>query len=932
MSENGKVVLGFEVGTGEAVSVKPGHLIASGITQLSGKTTAEEALISRSGLRAVVFKTKVGETGFSRGTVIAPYFKERCFPAGTMVFSNLSVKAIEQISVGDSVIDADGCFTEVAQTFKDFYDGKLIQIKPHGLPAISMTPNHPLLASERGYKTWKPHEGHYSVGEPKWLLASQLTKKHYLLLPRLKREEPYTIVLIKYLRHGKSGVKIPLQIVVNEDIAWFLGLFLADGSAWAGKSRSFLRFHLDKKDTETQKRVIRILANLGLKARKDEINNCVTVSVGSPLLAKFFRETFCIAPHQKKIPIFIYSLPNQLIKNFLTGWFDGDGCATESKYRFAGITISQQIAYGLMLLGAKIGVPINISLAKAPTSGFRNAKARWMVEIYGDYAIEFGLPYLRNRIRSRKAVKVDQNYLYLPIREIGSIPFSGTVYNFETKAHSYLAPIVSHNSDWQYVSSLLEATLKEKLKFERAWIINVCKNASSLLEVKANIDRKLAEGKLNQLSQNIYTTLQAYFELVLPQLQYAKFSRTLELRSGINIMDLERYSVEIQSLVIRSVLETVLNEFKDTIIVLPEAWKFLPQGRGNPCKYAAESLIRQGATNGNYLWIDSQDMAGVDKTPLKQVSTWILGLQQERNEVEHTLDQIPLPRHLKPKPDEIMTLKKGHFILATPDFTKRVYVQPSWLDAETARKVALGEVDVETIKKPESLVSITIGDSSHPELIDFDDQRFYARISQDLVEIRKDFFAKIDQIQTQVDGQGKAIMDLKAHEPKVNIEEVTSRVLQKVPLFNKQEILDELVKRIPRMTGTVTYEVSPLEKLQKDFQEYAKAEIVSNISNLDEEQKRILRFTEAIGKSTNVTEILEKCLFLNTTSGGTRQRVNEKLASMVASDLIRKDDGGRFYANLKGKIMKLMELHNATSQEIDAVYNHALNGISEGAS
>ncbi|NVM23995.1 MAG: hypothetical protein HWN68_19725 [Desulfobacterales bacterium] len=109
-----------------------------------------------------------------------------------------------------------------------------------------------------------------------------------------------------------------------------------------------------------------------------------------------------------------------------------------------------------------------------------------------------------------------------------------------------IAPYFKERSDWQYVSSLLEATLKEKLKFERAWIINVCKNASSLLEVKANIDKKLAEGKLSQLSRNIYTTLQAYFDLVLPQLQYANFSRTLTLHNGINIMDLERYSEEIQ--------------------------------------------------------------------------------------------------------------------------------------------------------------------------------------------------------------------------------------------------------------------------------------------------------------------------------------------------------------------------------------------------
>ena len=488
-----------------------------------------------------------------------------------------------------------------------------------------------------------------------------------------------------------------------------------------------------------------------------------------------------------------------------------------------------------------------------------------------------------------------------------------------------IPPYFKERSDWQYVSSLLEATLKEKLKFERAWIIKVCKNANSLLEVKANIDKQLAEAKLSQLSRNIYTTLQAYFELVLPQLQYANFSRTLTLHNGINIMDLERFREEIQSLVIRSVLETVLKEFKDTIVVMPEAWKFLPQGRGNPSKRAAEAFIRQGATNGNYLWIDSQDMAGVDKLPLKQVSTWILGLQQERNEVKHTLDQIPLPRKSKPKPEEIMTLKLGHFILVTPEDTRRLYVQPAWLNDETAQKVALGEVDVTSLEKPENLISTPI-ETPQPRTLDYDAQQFYARSSKDMVELRHDFFNKTTELQTILDKQGKALMRLQSKQPKVNVDEIVSLVLQKMPMqqINKEEIVAELAKRIPRMTGTVVYEVPPLEKLQKDFQEWAKTHILENVVGLDEEEKKILKFAESIQKRTNITEIMEKCLFLNPTSGGSRSRVKQKIASMGALELIRKDKGGHIYGNLKAKIAKLLEIHNASPQEIESVYNHIL--------
>ena len=69
-----EILLGFEVGTGNKVSIKPSHYIVTGITQLSGKTTTLEALTIRSGLKAIAFKTKPGEAGFTTGRRIPPYF------------------------------------------------------------------------------------------------------------------------------------------------------------------------------------------------------------------------------------------------------------------------------------------------------------------------------------------------------------------------------------------------------------------------------------------------------------------------------------------------------------------------------------------------------------------------------------------------------------------------------------------------------------------------------------------------------------------------------------------------------------------------------------------------------------------------------------------------------------------------------------------
>src|SRR3990172_13075401 len=69
--------LGYEMETSKEVGINPSHLIVTGITQLSGKTTTLEALIKRSKLKAIVFKTKIGEKSFTEGTEIPPFFRDR---------------------------------------------------------------------------------------------------------------------------------------------------------------------------------------------------------------------------------------------------------------------------------------------------------------------------------------------------------------------------------------------------------------------------------------------------------------------------------------------------------------------------------------------------------------------------------------------------------------------------------------------------------------------------------------------------------------------------------------------------------------------------------------------------------------------------------------------------------------------------------------
>jgi polyhydroxyalkanoate synthesis regulator phasin len=253
-----------------------------------------------------------------------------------------------------------------------------------------------------------------------------------------------------------------------------------------------------------------------------------------------------------------------------------------------------------------------------------------------------------------------------------------------------IAPFFEERADWQYVSTLLEAVMREKMKFERPWIMKATQGTKSLREVLENVQMLRSEAT-KQLPENVYTALEEYLKIVVPQIEKFRFSKTLDLIDGINVMDLTEMTFELQSLVIQSTMEFVINHLHETILIVPEAWEHIPQGRNTPVKLYAETFIRKGAAIGNYLFIDTQDIAGIDKMPLRQCNNWILGRQREGHEVERVREQIG---RNKIDADEIRSLPIGHFIAILGDDIKKVYVLPAGVPKNIGKRIAMGEVPV----------------------------------------------------------------------------------------------------------------------------------------------------------------------------------------------------------------------------------------------
>lgn len=266
-----------------------------------------------------------------------------------------------------------------------------------------------------------------------------------------------------------------------------------------------------------------------------------------------------------------------------------------------------------------------------------------------------------------------------------------------------ILPYFQERADWEFVESVIEAIMRQKMKFERAWIIRACKGARSLADVRRNISSLMAKSK-RSMDQDLYMLLGEYLDKVLPLLARLPKADAIQLQPGLNVMDLRTYPDELQMLIISSSMRWVHQEENEVITILPEAWKFAPQGRNTPVKLEVRKIAREGAGLKNYIWVDSQDIAGVEKEILRAAPVWLIGVQREANEIERALSSIP--KGIKrPKEGDIPTLRLGQFFACWGQHVEKVYVRPVWMSGSNAMQIAMGELRVEDCAAPAQKVS-----------------------------------------------------------------------------------------------------------------------------------------------------------------------------------------------------------------------------------
>jgi hypothetical protein len=220
--------------------------------------------------------------------------------------------------------------------------------------------------------------------------------------------------------------------------------------------------------------------------------------------------------------------------------------------------------------------------------------------------------------------------------------------------------------------------------------------AKTLKEIADRADSRLtvekAGKKAGGFMEGVFGRFVNYLKEILPELEKINPTNRLEMgEEGLYAMDLTGLSDAVKNLIIASVLNKVYHDVSNVIVVIPEVKKYIPAGLGTPVKWVANLILSEGRSVGDYMWLDTQNMKGIDKEPPRNISVRLFGVQPDPYEIRELLKALPLGEN-GPTEKEMMTLEMGQFWAKIRSTFVKVYARPVWLPEGLAIKVAKGEV------------------------------------------------------------------------------------------------------------------------------------------------------------------------------------------------------------------------------------------------
>ena len=345
-----------------------------------------------------------------------------CFEAGTLVMTDRGYRCIEDIREGDRVLTHKGRFRPVVRPMKH-RAGEIYELDVFGVENLRVTGEHPFLVKDGDSAKWKA--------------VQELEAGDLIAVPVNNKAELPEWDGITYERHGKE-YKLDNLDLNSPDFWWFVGCYMGDG--WYRVTK--------RKNASDNYRVVVACNEEKLERLKRHVDGMFRYSVAKERTAykvhftnkelTVFLMRFGKGAGGKRLTDAVFDLPEDLLRAFLEGYFETDGCVV-GKYRQAS-TISRELAYGIRdCVHKAYRMPCAVYRNKMPETCVIEGRT---VRQHDFYTVRF-----KEGRSDRDGSFFMDGYVWCRFRGSRKVPFDGYVYNMEVEDdNSYTAGgLAAHN-------------------------------------------------------------------------------------------------------------------------------------------------------------------------------------------------------------------------------------------------------------------------------------------------------------------------------------------------------------------------------------------------------------------------------------------------------------------------------------------------------
>ena len=361
-------------------------------------------------------------------------YSSPCFVAGTLIHTEDGFKPIEDVKNGDKVLSHDNQYHTV-EKIGHKSSGDIYRVIGSMFDEVICTGEHPFYTREK-YRYG--HKSERRFRQPQWTAAQDLNRNTYLgYAINIKSELPHWDGSVDN-RWGHHRQVNNLQPLFNKPEFWYIiGRYVGDGWKKIGKSGNGIIICCSRRNEDT---LINAIDSLGWKTHKTEERTVYKYIINSNELCSFV-DRYGYYAHGKHIDEETMALPKELLKSFVQGVYDSDGCYTNNEYKIT--SVSRTLVYGLQQCIAKVyHRPVRMYKCRRPNKTIIEGR---VVNQRDTYTIVWHEP------KKQDKAFYEDGYIWFPLQKIEKLDESNLVYNIQVAdSHSYTAngAIVHNCQDW----------------------------------------------------------------------------------------------------------------------------------------------------------------------------------------------------------------------------------------------------------------------------------------------------------------------------------------------------------------------------------------------------------------------------------------------------------------------------------------------------